>query len=121
MRNGLGLAAVAALFISFNVQADVSVCPKVSDIKASAYKSPDAKIPSPYNEGFQYSAPSSSGKAWHGEALATSYSFLENEYKLKAESANESATRTICSYGGSSVKLDDGTISEPYLRLTQDK
>ena len=121
MRDGLGLAAVAALFISFNVQADVSVCPKVSDIKASAYKSPDANIPSSYNKRFQYSAPSSSGKTWHGEALATSDSFLESKYELRVESADEKAIGTVCSYSGTTVTAVDGTVSKPYLKLTQDK
>ena len=121
MRNGLGLAAVAALFISVNVQADVSVCPNVADIKASVYKSQDANIPSPYNEGFQYSASSSDGKAWHGEALATSDTFLENKYELRAESADEKATGTVCSYVGTTVTAADGTVSKPYLKLTQDK
>ena len=121
MRNGLTLAAVAALFISFNVQADVSVCPKVSDIKASAYKSPDANIPSPHNEGFQYSAPSSSGKTWHGEALATSDSFLESQYELRADGAQENVTNIVCTYSGTTITAGDGKVSKPYLKLTQDK
>ena len=120
MRNGIVWSALVATLFCSSVYADISVCPKVSDIKASAFKSPDANIPEPYNEGFQYSAPSP-GKPWHGEALATEDTFLESKYALKAESVDETDKQTVCSYGGTTVTGTDGSVSKPYLKLILDK
>ncbi|MEB0048616.1 MULTISPECIES: hypothetical protein [unclassified Pseudomonas] len=91
--------------------ADISGCPKPSDIKATAYKSSDPQIPAPFNEGFNYTA-STGGKNWKGEALGTDDTFLEDKYGLKPESVSEKDGKTTCSYSGTK----NGT-STPYLKL----
>lgn len=114
MRNGLMIVLTSLCIVSYSY-ADVSVCPKTSDIKASAFTSPDT--PAPYNEGFKYEAPASGGKKWEGETMATSDTFLEPKYELKPLSVEEQPSKTICSYGGKTIE-QNGEKSTPYLKMT---
>ncbi|WP_268798355.1 hypothetical protein [Pseudomonas huanghezhanensis] len=116
MRNKIAWTALAAILMVGNAYADLTVCPAVADIKASEFTSSDPNIPAPYNEGFQYTAPSASGKQWEGETLATKDSFLDREYELKADAVKEMDDKTVCEYGGKKIGN-----SEPYLKLTLKK
>ncbi|MFJ5299763.1 hypothetical protein ACIQAL_24995 [Pseudomonas sp. NPDC088368] len=120
MRNEMISVVLTSLLLATSAHADTSVCPKAEDIKASAFKSPDATIPEPYNEGFKYEAASSTGKKWEGETLASTDSFLEKEYELKPVAMDEQGTKIVCSYGGKSVQRGT-TTSKPYLKMTLDK
>jgi len=96
--------------------ADTDVCPKVADIKSSPYTSTDPQIPSPYNEGYSYTATSTDGKKWTGVTMATSDDYLASKYNLKAEHVHVKGKNTICSYGGTKV-VENGETADPYLKL----
>ncbi len=120
MRSELACSVMLALIMAGNVYAaDISVCPKVADIKSSAYKDP--QIPAPYNEGFKYEAPSATGKKWQGETMPTGDDFLDKKYALKAESVADKTTKTTCSYGGTAITNSNGETSMPYLKMILDK
>jgi hypothetical protein len=116
MRNTITLAALAALLMAGSAHAALSDCPAVADIKAQDFTDP--KLPAPYNKGFKYVAPTASGKQWRGETMATTDTFLEEKYELKAETVND--TNTVCTYGGKTV-TDKDIKSIPYLKMTLQK
>jgi hypothetical protein len=121
MRNTITLAALAALLMVGSAHAALSDCPAIADIKAEKFTSSDPQLPAPYNEGFKYQASTASGKQWQGVALATTDSFLEEKYALKAEAVDEKDGKTVCSYGGKTFTDKDGTKSIPYLKMTLQK
>jgi hypothetical protein len=118
MRNIIGMAFLAFGLMTGNAYAaGTDACPKVIEIKSTPFTSSDPGIRPPFNEGFRYLA-NVNGQKWTGFTMGTRDSFLENKYKLKAESFNGS----ICTYGGETdiVKDEDGNIVErsiPYLKL----
>ncbi|WP_296255041.1 MULTISPECIES: hypothetical protein [unclassified Pseudomonas] len=123
MKHGIAWAALTTLLIAGNVyaEADISICPKVSDIKASAFKSDDAHLPAPYNEGYQYEAVGANGKKWRGETMATADSFLESKYELRADTVDDQDKKVICNYVGTTITDMNGTVSKPYLKMGMEK
>jgi exonuclease III len=112
MRNVIGIAFLAFGVMTGNVYAaGTDVCPKVSEIKSSAYTSDDKNIPAPFNEGYKYTS-TANGKTWTGVTMATKDNYLDKKYNLKAESFDGS----ICSYGGTKV-VENGETAVPYLKL----
>jgi len=91
--------------------AGTEVCPKVSDIKSSAYTSDDENIPAPFNEGYKYTA-TANGKTWVGVTMGNQDDYLAKKYNLAAESFDGS----ICSYVGTKV-VENGVTAVPYLKL----
>lgn len=121
MRNTIAWTALAALLTVGNAYAALSDCPAVADIKAETFTSSDPQLPTPYNEGFKYQASTASGKQWQGVTLATTDSFLEEKYALKAEAVDEKDGKTVCSYGVKTFTDKEGTKSIPYLKMTLQK
>ncbi|TDV59521.1 hypothetical protein [Pseudomonas sp. LP_7_YM] len=122
MRNGIAWAALVILFLAGEASAegDISVCPDVSAIKASAFKSDVTPMPAPYNAGYEYDAVTPDGTKWHGETLATKDSFLEPKYELRPDSEEEQDKKIICRYRGTTVTKDKNVVS-PYLKLIREK
>ncbi|EJM19062.1 hypothetical protein PMI21_01777 [Pseudomonas sp. GM18] len=112
MQSKIAVGVFAMMALMGNVYAaDVSTCPKVSDIKSSPYTSDDKNIPAPFNEGYKYTA-TANGKTWTGVTMATNDDYLAKKYELKAESFDGS----ICSYGGKTL-VENGETAVPYLKL----
>ncbi|RON32236.1 hypothetical protein [Pseudomonas brassicacearum] len=112
MRNAIGMAFLIFGALAGNAYAaGTEVCPKVSDIKSSAYTSDDENIPAPFNEGYKYTA-TANGKTWVGVTMGNQDDYLAKKYNLAAESFDGS----ICSYGGTKV-VESGVTAVPYLKL----
>ncbi|MHC8341450.1 hypothetical protein [Pseudomonas sp. HLT2-19-2] len=112
MRNAIGMAFLIMGALTGNAYAaGTEGCPKVSEIKSSAFTSDDKNIPAPFNEGYKYTA-TANGKTWTGVTMATNDDYLDKKYNLKAESYDGS----ICSYGGTKV-VENGETAVPYLKL----
>ncbi|MHC8347437.1 hypothetical protein [Pseudomonas sp. RT6P73] len=112
MRNIIGMAFLAFGVMTGNAYAaGTDTCPKVSEIKSSAFKSDDENIPDAFREGYKYIA-NVDGKTWTGVTIATNDDYLDKKYNLKAESFDGS----ICSYGGTKV-VENGVTAVPYLKL----
>lgn len=112
MQSKIAVGVFAMMTLMGNVYAaGIEICPKVSEIKSSAYTSDDKNIPAPFNEGYKYTA-TANGKTWTGVTMATNDDYLDNKYNLKAESYDGS----ICSYGGTKV-VENGETAVPYLKL----
>jgi hypothetical protein len=112
MQSKIAVGVFATMALMGNVYAaDINDCPKVSEIKSSAYTSDDKNIPAPYNEGYKYTA-TANGKTWTGVAMGINDDYLDKKYNLKAVSYDGS----ICSYGGKTV-VENGETAVPYLKL----
>jgi hypothetical protein len=93
---------------------DIGQCPATPDIQSKPYT--DTNLPSPYGEGYQYTA-TANGKAWTGQTAGTDDDYLAPEYALKAEAINEKDGKVHCDYGGKRL-IKNGVVADPYLRLT---
>ncbi|MDD1965020.1 hypothetical protein NPS29_06790 [Pseudomonas putida] len=82
--------------------ADITQCPKVSDITAKPHIFAD--MPEPFNEGFQYEASTASGK-WLGFSADSNDDYLQKQYGLTLQSADDVKSKIVCNYEGKDAQL----------------
>lgn len=99
---------------------DTSMCPEVLRIKATHFKNNVVDIAAPYDEGYTYVGQGPTGEVWHGETLGVKTSFLDAQYRLKAERSKVQAGKITCIYDGKTTS-HDGSAPAPHLELHQKK
>lgn len=108
----LGVLAIMA-FTGSTYAADISICPKVKDIKVARFKDTDPTVTNErvanskrgaFADAFAYTA-SSGGKEWKGEVHGSNDTYLEDNYELKVETIQEANGKLFCNYGGKTLEV----------------
>lgn len=127
MNTKLTLGMLALFTFTGSVYAaDISICPKVSEITVTAFKDTDPAVEAQpgdtaagFTEAFRYTA-TSGGKTWTGQVHGSNDTYLESKYELKVEDFDELNGKLVCDYGGKRL-VENDEINEAHLRLLAPK
>jgi len=113
-------------FTSSVYAADISICPKISEITATSFKDTDPAVKAQpgdtaagFTEAIKYTA-TSGGKTWTGEVHGSNDTYLESQYELQVEDFGELNGMLRCDYGGKKL-VENGVSNEAHLRLLAPK